>query len=151
MERIVVFCAQHSKIRSRPLIQSASAYLRLVLSKTSSKAVTFTSKLNNPLLRLKRLLMKSLLLAKRSMVFGQNLFLSLALNLPNSLQLQFLSLKRQSMLLLTKLKSKLTSLKTSLSSSNFKNSWLLIFEKKKKSQKQSTTQIKTTWRPPSKE
>ena len=128
------------------MIQSAFAYLRLVLSKTSSKVVTFTSKLNSLLLRLKRLLMKSLLLAKRSMVFGQNLFLSLALNLPNSLQLQFLSLKRQNTLLLTKLKSKLTSLKTSLNSSNFKNSWLLIFEKKKKSQRQSTTQIKTTWR-----
>lgn len=133
------------------MTQSAFVFLRLVLSKTFSKVVIFINKQSNLLLKLKRLPMKSLLLAKRFKDSGRNLVLSLALNLSNNLQHLFLSLKRQSMLLLTKLKSKLTSLRISLNSSNYKNNWLLILEKKKKSQRPSTTQIKTTWRPLSKE
>ena len=131
----------------------ASVYLRLVWLRTSKLAVNFTSKLKSLLLRSKPLLMKSLPLAKRCMAFGVSLLHSLALSLSLRFQLQFLlpSLKDQTMLLLTKLKSKLTSLKTLLNSSSFKKSWKPTFEKKKKSPKQSTTPIKTSWRPPSNE
>lgn len=135
------------------MTQLAFVYLRLVLLRTSKLAVSFTSRLKSLLLRLNRLMMKLLVLLKKYMAFGVNLLLSLVANLNPRLQLQFLlpSLKDQTMLRLTKLKSKLTSLKTSLNSSNFKNSWKPTFEKKKKSPKQSTTPIKTSWRPPSNE
>ena len=151
MERIAFFSIEHSKIRSRTLIQSVYVYLRLALSRISSKAVSYTNKLNSPLLKSKRLLMRSWLLARKSVASGINflsfLVASLNLKLPSLLQ----NLKRLSLSLLTKLKSKLTLLRTLLSSSNFKNSWLLTFVKKKKSQEQSTTPIKTTWRQPSNE
>jgi len=128
------------------LTQSVYAYLLLALSRTSKLAVTFTSKLKSLLSRSKPLLMKLSLLVERFKVSGRNLAVSLAL-VPSLKLLSLLqTLKSLTMLLLTKLKSKLTSLKTSLSSSNFKNSWKLTLEKKKKSLKQFTTQIKTTWR-----
>ena len=128
------------------MTQSVYAYLLLALSRTSKLAVTFTSKLKSLLLRSKPLLMKLSLLVERFKVSGRNLAVSLAL-VPSLKLLSLLqTLKSLTMLLLTKLKSKLTSLKTSLSSSNFKNSWKLTLEKKKKSLKQFTTQIKTTWR-----
>lgn len=135
------------------MTQLAFVYLRLVLLRTSKLAVSFTSRLKSLLLRLNRLMMKLLVLLKKYMAFGVNLLLSLVASLNPRLQLQFLlpSLKDQTMLRLTKLKSKLTSLKTLLSSSNFKSSWKPTFEKKKKSPKQSTTPIKTSWRPPSNE
>lgn len=135
------------------MTQSVYAYLLLALSRTSKLAVSFTSKLKSLLLKSNRLTMKLLVLLKKYMAFGVNLLLSLVASLNPRLQLQFLlpSLKDQTMLRLTKLKSKLTSLKTSLSSSNFKNSWKPTFEKKKKSPKQSTTPIKTSWKPPSNE
>lgn len=128
------------------MTQSAFVYLRLALSKTFRLAVSYTSKLKSLLLKSRGLLMRLLESIRKLLDFGVTLVNSLVLNLQKRLQLQPLRLKRQSMLLLTRLKSRLTSLKTSLSSSNFKNSWLLTFVKKKKSQKQSTTQIKTTWR-----
>ena len=128
------------------MIQSVFAYLRLALSKTFRLAVSYTSKLKSLLLKSRGLLMRLLESIRKLLDFGVTLVNSLVLNLQKRLQLQPLRLKRQSMLLLTRLKSKLTSLRTSLSSSNFKNSWLLTFVKKKKNQKQSTTQIKTTWR-----
>ena len=128
------------------MTQSVYAYLLLALSKTSKLAVIFTSKLKSLLSRSKPLLMKLSLLVERFKVSGRNLAVSLAL-VPSLKLLSLLqTLKSLTMLLLTKLKSKLTSLKTSLSSSNFKNSWKLTLEKKKKSLKQFTTQIKTTWR-----
>lgn len=128
------------------MTQSVYAYLLLALSRTSKLAVTFTSKLKSLLSRSKPLLMKLSLLVERFKVSGRNLAVSLAL-VPSLKLLSLLqTLKSLTMLLLTKLKSKLTSLKTSLSSSNFKNSWKLTLEKKKKSLKQFTTQIKTTWR-----
>ena len=128
------------------MTQSVYAYLLLALSRTSKLAVTFTSKLKSLLSRSKLLLMKLSLLVERFKVSGRNLAVSLAL-VPSLKLLSLLqTLKNLTMLLLTKLKSKLTSLKTSLSSSNFKNSWKLTLEKKKKSLKQFTTQIKTTWR-----
>jgi len=133
------------------LTQSVYAYLRLVLLRTSKLAVIFTSKLKSLLSRLKPVLMKSLLLAKRFMDSGISFLRSLVASLSLKLLSLLLRLKSLTMLLLTKLKLKLTSLKTSLSSSNFKNSWKHILEKKKKSLKQFTTQIKTTWRPHSKE
>lgn len=135
------------------LTQLAFVYLRLVLSRTSKLAVSFTSRLKSLLLKSNRLMMKLLVLLKKYMAFGVSLLHSLALSLSLRFQLQFLlpSLKDQTMLRLTKLKSKLTSLKTSLSSLNFKSSWKPTFEKKKKSPKQSTTPIKTSWRPPSNE
>ena len=135
------------------MTQSVYAYLLLALSRTSKLAVTFTSKLKSLLSRSNRLTMKLLVLLKKYMAFGVSLLHSLALSLSLRFQLQFLlpSLKDQTMLRLTKLKSKLTLLKTSLSSSNFKSSWKPTFEKKKKSPKQSTTPIKTSWRPPSNE
>ena len=128
------------------MIQSVFAYLRLALSKTFRLAVSYTSKLKSLLLKSRGLLMRLLESIRKLLDFGVTLVNSLVLNLQKRLQFQPLRLKRQSMLLLTRLKSKLTSLRTSLSSSNFKNSWLLTFVKKKKNQKQSTTQIKTTWR-----
>ena len=128
------------------MTQSVYAYLLLALSRTSKLAVIFTSKLKSLLSRSKLLLMKLSLLVERFKVSGRNLAVSLAL-VPSLKLLSLLqTLKSLTMLLLTKLKSKLTSLKTSLSSSNFKNSWKLTLEKKKKSLKQFTTQIKTTWR-----
>ena len=128
------------------MTQSVYAYLLLALSRTSKLAVTFTSKLKSLLSRSKLLLMKLSLLVERFKVSGRNLAVSLAL-VPSLKLLSLLqTLKSLTMLLLTKLKSKLTSLKTSLSSLNFKNSWKLTLEKKKKSLKQFTTQIKTTWR-----
>ena len=128
------------------MTQSVYAYLLLALSRTSKLAVIFTSKLKSLLSRSKPLLMKLSLLVERFKVSGRNLAVSLAL-VPSLKLLSLLqTLKSLTMLLLTKLKSKLTSLKTSLSSSNFKNSWKHILEKKKKSQEQFTTQIKTTWR-----
>ena len=135
------------------MTQSVYAYLLLALSRTSKLAVIFTSKLKSLLSRSNRLTMKLLVLLKKYMAFGVSLLHSLALSLSLRFQLQFLlpSLKDQTMLRLTKLKSKLTLLKTSLSSSNFKSSWKPTFEKKKKSPKQSTTPIKTSWRPPSNE
>ena len=135
------------------MTQLAFVYLRLVLLRTSKLAVSFTSKLKSLLLKSNRLTMKLLVLLKKYMDSGINLFHSLAVSLSLRLQLQFLlpSLKNQTMLLLTKLKSKLTSLRTLLNSSNFKSSWKPTFEKKKKSPKQSTTPIKTSWRPPSNE
>ena len=135
------------------MTQLAFVYLRLVLLRTSKLAVSFTSKLKSLLSRSNKLMMKLLELLKKYMDSGINLFHSLAVNLSLRFQLQFLlpSLKNQTMLLLMKLKSKLTLLRTLLSSLNFKNNWLLTFEKKKKSQKQSTTPIKTSWRPPSNE
>ena len=131
----------------------ASVYLRLVLLRTSKLAVSFTSRLKSLLLKSNRLTMKLLVLLKKYMASGVNLLLSLVANLNPRLQLQFLlpSLKDQTMLRLTKLKSKLTLLKTSLNSLSSKSSWKPTFEKKNKSQKQSTTPIKTTWRPHSKE
>ena len=137
--------------RSRPLIQSVYAYLLLALSRISNKVVIFTSKLSNPLSKSKRLLMKLLLLARKYVDSGVNSLNYLAVVLNLKLQNLLQNLKNLSLLLLTKLKSKLTLLKTLLSSSNFKNNLLLIFEKKKKSPKQSMTQIKTTWRQPSNE
>jgi len=128
------------------LIQSASAYLRLVLLRTSKLAVIFTSKLKSLLSRLKPVQMKLSLLVERFKVSGRNLAVSLALVPSLKLFSLFQKLKSLTMLLLTKLKSKLTSLRISLSSSNFKNSWKHILEKKKKSQEQFTTQIKTIWR-----
>ena len=128
------------------MTQSVYAYLLLALSRTSKLAVTFTSKLKSLLSRSKPLLMKLSLLVERFKVSGRNLAVSLALVPSLKLLSLFQKLKNLTMLLLTKLKSKLTSLKTSLSSSNFKNSWKHILEKKKKSQEQFTTQIKTTWR-----
>jgi hypothetical protein len=128
------------------LIQSVYAYLRLALSRTSKLAVIFISKLKSLLSRSKPLLTKLSLLVERFKVSGRNLAVSLALVPSLKLFSLFQKLKNLTMLLLTKLKSKLTSLKTSLSSSNFKNSWKHILEKKKKSLKQFTTQIKTTWR-----
>ena len=128
------------------MTQSVYAYLLLALSRTSKLAVTFTSKLKSLLSRSKPLLTKLSLLVKRFKVSGRNLAVSLALIPSLKLFSLFQKLKSLTMLLLTKLKSKLTSLKTSLSSSNFKNSWKHILEKKKKSLKQFTTQIKTTWR-----
>ena len=135
------------------MTQLAFVYLRLVLLRTSKLAVSFTNKLKSLLLKSNRLMMKLQVLLKKYMAFGVNLLLSLVASLNPRLQLQFLlpSLKDQTMLRLTKLKSKLTLLKTSLSSSNFKSSWKRILEKKKKSPKQSTTPIKTSWRPPSNE
>ena len=128
------------------MTQSVYAYLLLALSKTSKLAVIFTSKLKSLLSRSKPLLMKLSLLVERFKVSGRNLAVSLAL-VPSLKLLSLLqTLKSLTMLLLTKLKSKLTSLRISLSSSNFKNSWKHILEKKKKSLKQFTTQIKTTWR-----
>ena len=128
------------------MTQSVYAYLLLALSRTSKLAVIFTSKLKSLLSRSKPLLMKLSLLVERFKVSGRNLAVSLAL-VPSLKLLSLLqTLKSLTMLLLTKLKSKLTSLKTSRSSSNFKNSWKHILEKKKKSLKQFTTQIKTTWR-----
>ena len=128
------------------MTQSVYAYLLLALSKTSKLAVIFTSKLKSLLSRSKPLLMKLSLLVERFKVSGRNLAVSLAL-VPSLKLLSLLqTLKSLTMLLLTKLKSKLTSLRISLSSSNFKNSWKLTLEKKKKSLKQFTTQIKTTWR-----
>ena len=131
----------------------ASVYLRLVWLRTSKLAVNFTSKLKSLLLKSNRLTMKLLVLLKKCMAFGVSLLRSLALSLSLRFQLQFLlpSLKDQTMLRLTRLKSKLTSLKTSLNSLSSKNSWKPTFEKKNKSQKQSTNPIKTTWRPHSKE
>ena len=128
------------------MTQSVYAYLLLALSRTSKLAVTFTSKLKSLLLRLKPLLTKLSLLVERFKVSGRNLAVSLALVPSLKLFSLFQKLKSLTMLLLTKLKSKLTSLRISLSSSNFKNSWKLTLEKKKKSLKQFTTQIKTTWR-----
>lgn len=128
------------------MTQSVYAYLLLALSRTSKLAVIFTSKLKSLLSRSKPLLMKLSLLVERFKVSGRNLAVSLALVPSLKLLSLFQKLKNLTMLLLTKLKSKLTSLKTSLSSSNFKNSWKHILEKKKKSQEQFTTQIKTTWR-----
>ena len=128
------------------MTQLAFVYLRLALSRTSKLAVTFTSKLKSLLSRSKPLLTKLSLLVERFKVSGRNLAVSLALVPSLKLFSLFQKLKSLTMLLLTKLKSKLTSLKTSLSSSNFKNSWKHILEKKKKSQEQFTTQIKTTWR-----
>lgn len=128
------------------MTQSVYAYLLLALSKTSKLAVIFTSKLKSLLSRSKPLLTKLSLLVERFKVSGRNLAVSLALVPSLKLFSLFQKLKSLTMLLLTKLKSKLTSLRISLSSSNFKNSWKHILEKKKKSQEQSTTQIKTTWR-----
>jgi hypothetical protein len=133
------------------LTQLAFVYLLLALSRTSKLAVIFISKLKSLLSRSKPLLTKLSLLVERFKVSGRNLAVSLALVPSLKLFSLFQKLKSLTMLLLTKLKSKLTSLKTSLSSSNFKNSWKHILEKKKKSLKQFTTQIKTTWRPHSKE
>ena len=135
------------------MTQLAFVYLRLVLLRTSKLAVNFTSKLKSLLSRSNRLTMKLQELLKKCMAFGVSLLRSLALSLSLQLQLQFLlpNLKNQTMLRLTKLKSKLTSLKTSLNSLSSKNSWKPTSEKKNKSQKQSTTPIKTTWRPHSKE
>ena len=132
------------------MTQSVYAYLLLALSRTSKLAVSFTSKLKSLLLKSNRLTMKLLVLLKKYMASGVSLLHSLALSLSLRFQLQFLlpSLKDQTMLRLTKLKSKLTSLKTSLNSLSSKNSWKPTFEKKNKSQKQSTTPIKTSWRPP---
>ena len=128
------------------MTQSVYAYLLLALSRTSKLAVIFTNKLKSLLLRLEPLRMKLSLLVERFKVSGRNLAVSLAL-VPSLKLLSLLqTLKSLTMLLLTKLKSKLTSLRISLSSSNFKNSWKHILEKKKKSLKQFTTQIKTTWR-----
>jgi len=131
----------------------AFVYLRLVWLRISKLAVNFTSKLKSLLSRSNRLTMKLPALLKKYTDSGISLLRSLALSLGLRLQLQFLlpSLKDQTMLLLTRLKSKLTSLKTSLNSLSSKNSWKPTFEKKNKSQKQSTTPIKTTWRPHSKE
>ena len=128
------------------MTQSVYAYLLLALSRTSKLAVIFTSKLKSLLSRSKPLLMKLSLLVERFKVSGRNLAVSLALVPSLKLLSLFQKLKNLTMLLLTKLKSKLTSLQTSLSSSNFKSSWKLTLEKKKKSLKQFTTQIKTTWR-----
>ena len=128
------------------MTQSVFVFLRLAWSKTSKQVVIFTSKLKSLLSRLKPVQMKSLLLAKRFMDSGISFLRSLVANLSLKLFSLFQKLKSLTMLLLTKLKSKLTSLKTSLSSSNFKNSWKHILEKKKKSQEQFTTQIKTIWR-----
>jgi len=128
------------------LTQSVYAYLLLALSRTSKLAVIFISKLKSLLLRLKPLLTKLSLLVERFKVSGRNLAVSLALVPSLKLFSLFQKLKSLTMLLLTKLKSKLTSLRILLSSSNFKNSWKHILEKKKKSQEQFTTQIKTTWR-----
>ena len=128
------------------MTQSAFVYLRLALSKTFRLAVSYTNKLKSLLLKSRGLLMRLLESIRKLLDFGVTLVNSLVLNLQKRLQLQPLRLKRQSMLLLTRLKSKLTSLRTLLSFSNFKNNLPHIFVKKKKSQKQSTTQIKTTWR-----
>ena len=133
------------------MTQLAFVYLRLVLLRTSKLAVNFTSKLKNLLSRLKPLLMKSLPLAKKCMGSGISFLRSLLASLALNLSILLPSLKDQTMLRLTKLKSKLTSLKTLLSSLSSKNSWKPTSEKKNKSQKQSTTPIKTTWRPHSKE
>ena len=135
------------------MTQLAFVYLRLVLLRTSKLAVNFTSKLKSLLSRSSRLMMKLPALLKKYTDSGISLLHSLALSLSLRLQLQFLlpSLKDQTMLLLTRLKSKLTSLKTSLNSLSSKNSWKPTSEKKNKSQKQSTTPIKTSWRPPSNE
>ena len=133
------------------MTQSAFVYLRLALSKTFRLAVSYTNKLKSLLLKSRGLLMRLLESIRKLLDFGVTLVNSLVLNLQKRLQLQPLRLKRQSMLLLTRLKSKLTSLRTLLSFSNFKNNLPHIFVKKKKSQKQSTTQIKTTWRQHSKE
>jgi hypothetical protein len=133
------------------LTQSVFVSLRLALSRTSKLAVNFTSKLKNLLSRLEPLRMKLSLLVERFKVSGRNLAVSLAL-VP-SLKLLSLSQKLKSLLmsLLMKLKSKWTLLRTSLSSLNFKNNLRHTYEKKKKSLEQSMTQIKTTWRPHSKE
>ena len=128
------------------MTQSVYVFLRLAWSRTSKLAVIFTSKLKSLLSRSKPLLTKLSLLVERFKVSGRNLAVSLVLVPSLKLFSLFQKLKSLTMLLLTKLKSKLTSLKTSLSSSNFKNSWKHILEKKKKSLKQFTTQIKTTWR-----
>ena len=135
------------------MTQLAFVYLRLVLLRTSKLAVNFTSKLKSLLSRSNRLTMKLQELLKKCMAFGVSLLRSLALSLSLRFQLQFLlpSLKDQTMLRLTKLKSKLTSLATSLNSLSSKNSWKPTSEKKNKSPKQSTTPIKTSWRPPSNE
>ena len=133
------------------MTQLAFVYLLLALSRTSKLAVIFISKLKSLLSRSKPLLTKLSLLVERFKVSGRNLAVSLALVPSLKLFSLFQKLKSLTMLLLTKLKSKLTSLKTSLSSSNFKNSWKPTFEKKKKSPKQSTTPIKTSWKPPSNE
>ena len=133
------------------MTQSASVYLRLVLLRTSKLAVSYTNKLKSLLLKSRGLLMRLLESIRKLLDFGVTLVNSLVLNLQKRLQLQPLRLKRQSMFLLTKLKSKWTLLRTSLSSSNFKNNLRHTFEKKKKSLEQSTTQIKTTWRRHSKE
>lgn len=128
------------------MTQSAFVYLRLALSKTFRLAVSYTNKLKSLLSKSRGLLMRLLESIRKLLDFGVTLVNSLVLNLQKRLQFQPLRLKRQSMLLLTRLKSKLTSLRTLLSSSNFKNNLPHIFVKKKKSQRQSTTQIKTTWR-----
>ena len=133
------------------MTQLAFVYLRLVWLRTSKLAVIFTSKLKSLLSRSKPLLTKLSLLVERFKVSGRNLAVSLALVPSLKLFSLFQKLKSLTMLLLTKLKLKLTSLKISLSSLNFKNSWKLTFEKKKKSLKQFTTQIKTIWRRRSKE
>lgn len=133
------------------MTQSAFAYLRLALSRTFRLAVSYISKPKSLLLRSKRRLMKLLLLAKRFMDSGISYLRSLVASQSLKLQVLLPKLRNLLMLLLTRLKSKLTLLRTSLSSSNFKNNLPHIFVKKKKSQRQSTTQIKTTWRPHSNE
>jgi len=133
-------------MRSKSLTQSAFVFLRLAWLRTSKLAVTFTNRLKSPLLRSRRLLMKSLLLAKRFMASGISFLRSLVASQNPRLQSLLQSLRKLSTLLLTRLKSKLTSLRTLLSSSNFRSNLRHTFEKKKKSQEQFTTQIKTTWR-----
>lgn len=133
-------------MRSKSLTQLAFVFLRLAWLRTSKLAVNFTNRLKSRLLRSKRLRMKSLLLAKRFMDSGISFLRSLVASQSPRLQSLLQSLRKLSTLLLTRLKSKLTSLRTLLSSSNFRNSLRHTFEKKKKSQEQSTTQIKTTWR-----
>lgn len=147
-------------MRSKSLTQSAFVFLRLAWLRTSKLAVTFTNRLKSPLLRSRRLLMRSLLLAKRFMASGISFLRSLEsffklqaevdrqLKQSQNPRLQSLlqSLRKLSTLLLMKLKSRLTSLRTLLSSSNFRSNLRHTFEKKKKSQEQSMTQIKTTWR-----
>jgi len=94
----------HKEIK---LIQYLFVYLQLVWSKTSKLAVTFTSKLKNLLSRLGTLLMKLLPLAKRLKESGKQFLASLGVSLNLKLQSLLEKLKNLTLLLLTKLKSKL--------------------------------------------